>query len=529
MKGKKEEQKRLEEACYISLKGDLESNLRQKGSCFNEDMFKDENGLFIEDLRGHKFESRILVIPAYKKCPQSWTRWAKKQNKELKKELEENKDKEELDNCFGTDRGGKINIKISNFVDYILKRFTFKTIFGSKKDSIYLYENGIYKLKGEEIIKTFSEKTLKKHCKNNVIREIVEKIKRKTAIDFEEFEKISIKLIPLENGVYNLETGKLEDYSPKIYFKFKLPITYDPQIKCPNFLKFIEDTLYPEDIKLIQEWFGFCLYRLYFLKQGMIWFGETDTGKTTLLKILEGLIGLKNCSGVSLQKISHGSNFDLASLHNKSLNSYDDLSATDISDSGGFKIATGGGSITGEYKFGDQFKFKNFSKLLFACNKIPSPKNIDDNAYFSRWLPIPFDNQINKKNQDPSLSEKCLKESSGIFNWALIGLKRLLKNKRFSFDKAPDEVKAIMCRSGNPIVAFIQDECKEQEGVGITKQDFYDKYCEYMRNKKLPTMTKKMFGNNMKRYCIYLVDGWKGDKRIWHNVLVGGYKTEKIA
>ncbi len=427
------------------------------------------------------------------------------------------------------DQRGKEFVDISKFVDYLLRKFTFKTIFGTKKDNVYLYEDGIYKLKGEEIIKTFSEEKLGEHCKNNPIKEIIEKVKRKTAIDFEEFESIPINLIPLENGVYNFETEKLEDYNPKIYFKFKLPIFYDKKKECPSFIKFVEETLYPEDINLMQEWFGFCLYRKYLLKKGMIWFGDPDTAKTTMLNFLEGMIGIKNCSGLSLQKISGGQNFDLASLHNKSLNSYDDLSSRDINDGGGFKIATGGGSITGEKKFGDMFKFHNYSKLLFACNKIPSPKDINDPAYFSRWLPIAFDNQIGLEEQDPYLAEKCLEEeSSGILNWSLEGLKRLLQNQKFSFNKTHEEVKAIMCRSGNPIVAFIQDKCSEQEGSWISKQELYNQYCEFMRSEKLPVMTKLMFGRNVKRHCVYIMHGEKDKHKGWYNIRVGGYKYEKI-
>ncbi len=442
----------------------------------------------------------------------------------------EEKLKEQINLCLDIKHNGTTSINVSKFVNCLLKKFTFKTIFGTKKDLIFLYEDGIYKLKGEEIIKTFSEEHLGEHCKNQPIKEIIEKVKRKTAVDFEEFENIPLNLIPLENGVYNFETEKIEPYKPKLFFKFKLPVFYDDKKDCPNFIKFVEETLYPEDINLMQEWFGFCLYRKYLLKKGMIWFGDPDTAKTTMLNFLEGMIGLKNCSGLSLQKISGGQNFDLASLHNKSLNSYDDLSSRDINDGGGFKIATGGGSITGEKKFGDQFKFKNHSKLLFACNKIPSPKDIDDPAYFSRWLPIAFDNQISSDEQDPYLAEKCLeKELSGIFNWALIGLKRLLENKKFSFNKNHEEVKAIMCRSGNPIVAFIQDKCSEQEGLWISKQELYNQYCEFMRKEKLPVMTKLMFGRNVKRHCFYIMHGEKDKHKGWYNIRVGGYKYEKIA
>ena len=50
------------------------------------------------------------------------------------------------------------------------------------------------------------------------------------------------------------------------------------------------------------------------------------------------------------------------------------------------KLQQGGGLITAEHKFGDTFQFFNFAKPLFACNKIPSVEDVDDEAYYERWF-----------------------------------------------------------------------------------------------------------------------------------------------
>jgi len=57
--------------------------------------------------------------------------------------------------------------------------------------------------------------------------------------------------------------------------------------------KFFSDTLYKEDIKLIEEWFGFNLYNRYFKKKGVIFFGDRDTGKTVMMELLSCYIGEK--------------------------------------------------------------------------------------------------------------------------------------------------------------------------------------------------------------------------------------------
>ncbi|MBA7709835.1 hypothetical protein ES703_118761 [subsurface metagenome] len=172
--------------------------------------------------------------------------------------------------------------------------------------------------------------------------------------------------------------------------------------------------------------------------------------------------------------------------------------------------------------------FHNFSKLQFACNVIPSPKEINDSAYFNRWFPIFFDNQVPRDKQNSHLKEELLEERSGILNWTLAGLKRLLDNDRFSFDKNKEEVKAMMCKNSSPISAFVQDKCQENTNEFITKQKLYDDYCEYMREQKLSPTTKRMFGNNITRYCPYIADGWQGKERGWRNIQVGAWKSERL-
>jgi len=79
-------------------------------------------------------------------------------------------------------------------------------------------------------------------------------------------------LIPLNNGVLEMENRKLNKHSPDYYFKSVIPIDYDVSAECPVFLKFLNETLYPEDIPVMQEWFGYNLFREYAIKKAMVCF-----------------------------------------------------------------------------------------------------------------------------------------------------------------------------------------------------------------------------------------------------------------
>ena len=331
----------------------------------------------------------------------------------------------------------------------------------------------------------------------------------------------------MNNGILDIETGQLLDHNPSFLFLHTLPVNYDPEADCPEIKKFLEEILSLQDISVIQEWFGYMLYRSYFIKKALIAVGEKDTGKTTLLILMASFIGKENVSGVSLQRLA-SDKFAAAQFYNKHLNLFDDLSFKDINDNGGFKIATGGGLITGEYKFGDQFQFENYSKLTFSCNKIPSVKDANDEAYFSRWIVIQFNNVVTSPNKFLRDRLTTPQELSGLLNFALTGLKRLIANQEFSYTKDADEIKEEMLRSGSVCANFVYDCLEEETGAWISKEVMYEKFASYARSKKLPVGTVIYFGKKLPKYATYITDskqqitdpisGQKKQATGWRNV-----------
>jgi len=419
---------------------------------------------------------------------------------------------------------GKLRVCINTTANYIKDQKPIKTIWGTKNETCWVYNKGVWKPNGREYIKTMTEELINDHCKTNTVNEIYDKIKRTTNISWEQFNKTPIGKVCLKNGVYDFKTMTLEEHNPNYYFKSQIPIKYNKKAKCPTIMNFFEQTFYPEDLPIIQEWIGFQLFNQYFIKKAVILFGEKDTGKTVFLNLLTTFIGKPNCAGLSLQQISNGNTFSKACLKDKYANIFDDLSSTDIMDNGGFKIATGGGYITGEVKFGDQFQFLNYAKHTFACNKIPNVKEVEDDAYFSRWIPIPLDNQVPNEDRDTFLINKLTAETelSGLLNWAIEGLKRLLKKGGFSYDKTCQEIKTIMTRHGNSLVAFSQDCLKRDDGHEIVKRDLYEVYTKYCQLTDRPRMSYNQVSRSLSKITGYVTAkrDSSGKTRVWSNVSV---------
>lgn len=84
-----------------------------------------------------------------------------------------------------------------------------------------------------------------------------------------------------------------------------------------------------------------------------------------------------------------------------------------IKDIGLFKQLTSGGSdvVTAEKKFGALGRPESrFIKFLFAGNHLPRLRETDD-AFWSRMVLVPFENQIKQEERDPDLLDKLLKRS----------------------------------------------------------------------------------------------------------------------
>ncbi len=437
---------------------------------------------------------------------------------------------EELLNFKTNKRNGEsefVSVNIDKVAEYIENKFDVRTIFGIKEETIEVYNEGVWTIKGRGIIKAEVERLLGSWAKNNIVNEILEKIKRRSVKEREEADIIPDYKRCVENGVLDLEDAEAIHFLPhsKEYnFRNKFPIKYNPEATCPKIMEFIKQTFYEEDIPMIQEWLGFLLVRRYSFKKAIIFHGAKNTGKTVFLNLITVFVG-GNVSGLSLQDISRGKPFDLLALKDKDANICDDLSSADMKAVGGFKMAVGDGWISGEMKFGDKCRFRNTAKDINACNKIPSSgDDIDDDAYYDRILLIPVDNVVPVENRRKELINELTtsEELSGLLNWAIEGYKRLVKQNRFTGEKSPEETKFLMLQNGKSLAKFAVEVLVQADGKKIDKETMYQIYCKWCMNHKpqLSPDSKDKIGKNLIPVAPYIQSSSNGKVRYWLNTKI---------
>lgn len=400
---------------------------------------------------------------------------------------------------YSTDDKGNSKLIIPNLGELIYNElgYHFLTTYDNKQ--IYCYNGGCYEQKGEPIIKDHVEQFLQDETKEYYKNETVGYIRDKNYHDREIFNSQPY-MLNLQNGVLDIKHNKFLEHSPDYYFLTTIPVAYKKNAKIKKIKQFLKQILRPDDIKRIQEIFGYCLYREYHIQKAFMFLGDGANGKSTVLNLLKTMIGIHNVSSVSLQELCDN-RFAAANLYNKLANIYPDLPDKTLTKTGMFKILTGGDNISAEQKFKDHFNFINYAKLIFSANKLPEVKD-DTNAFFRRWEFLNFPYTFFGDKCDPKILSKLTtdQELSGLLNWSIIGLRRLLKNGCFTNSSTVDEMREKYQRLSSPIAAFVMDCVEISPGFYIFKDDLYACFVQYCANNGLPVVAKQTFSTKIHEY-----------------------------
>jgi putative DNA primase/helicase len=211
-------------------------------------------------------------------------------------------------------------------------------------------------------------------------------------------------LIPIKNGLFNIDTNKLEPFNPKIIFTTKIPVIYDSNAKCPNIDKFIKEVMEgrneketEENVNLFEEIAGFSLYRDYFIEKAVIFDGYGRNGKTKTQELLRNFIGIENSCSVPLSQLTEDS-FSVSELFNKHINVAGDLSNTNLKDTATLQKTVGRDFINAKRKFLIDVKFTNFAKHIFSTNELPKTY-ATHRGFWDKWILISFNNTFVEKKE----------------------------------------------------------------------------------------------------------------------------------
>jgi putative DNA primase/helicase len=194
---------------------------------------------------------------------------------------------------------------------------------------------------------------------------------------------------------------------------------------------------------------------------------------------------------------------------------------------------TGNDWIEARTLFKDYRKFRNRAKLIFAANEVPRTEIDFSDAFFRRFSIIEFPHTFKDgdPNTDVNLLEKLTtqEELSGILNWALEGLLRLLKNKCFTEIHDPAVKRSNYIHLSDSVNAFEGDELIFDSITEIPKDEMYTKYVNYCVQNKYAVESKKEFNRRLPSYVAVEEHTTKNDDSKYVKIWRGAhFKNDKV-
>jgi putative DNA primase/helicase len=269
--------------------------------------------------------------------------------------------------------------------------------------------------------------------------------------------------INLQNCLFNTETMRPENHKADAYMTWKLDFPYDPHAGCPVFWDYLTTMFVDKEgctshplIHMFLEALGYSMTADTSLKASFWLVGPPDSGKSTLIKFLSGLMGDMH-TAIDLNQIGLN-RFLLASTIGKRVITCTEANAGSVLPDAIFKAMVGGtDEIQVDVKNKPAITFIPEFKVWWGMNDMP--KIIDrSGAVFRRMFPLPFFFSIPVERRDPLLYQKLMEERSGIFNEAMRALERLRLNGDFTQAEVSIRFREEQRFKNDPEAMFI-DEC----------------------------------------------------------------------
>jgi putative DNA primase/helicase len=216
-------------------------------------------------------------------------------------------------------------------------------------------------------------------------------------------EKVAdANLVAFTNGIYNIATRELQDFSPDVVVTNQIPWNYNSDAYseiCDNTLDKLACND-PDIRALLEEMIGYCFYRKNELSKAFICTGAKSNGKSTFLEMVQNVLGQANYSALGLDELDE--KFSVATMSGKLANIGDDISDEFLQGRSvaHFKKLVSGNMIKAEIKNNpDIFFFKPTVKLIFSANDIPRMKD-KTGAVLRRLIIVPFNATFSKQDED---------------------------------------------------------------------------------------------------------------------------------
>jgi P4 family phage/plasmid primase-like protien len=321
-------------------------------------------------------------------------------------------------------------------------------------------------------------------------------------------------LINFKNGVWDIEQGELLPHDSKYLQTLQIPHPvgeYKP-FKETRLYGFFKKTGLPKaDIKMLLNYMAYCLTLDYCLKTFMILCGQSNTGKSVLIRFFENLVGKVNVSSLSMHELNM--RFYPSQLYNRLLNSCADNSSLPLSSIENLKKITGGDQIMHEKKGKEPFFFVPFCKLIFSFNQLPLQLEEKSNAFYKRMRILFMNTELFLDNDyvDDLCSDEGVTE-------VIPYLLKLLPITNIPRTSMSDRYVEALRQDSDSIHAFLTRYCETGQGFSVEKGALYEAYCRFCVDTGRENHKKHSFMRNLRSQGFKEARDGKSREYLWTGI-----------
>lgn len=316
----------------------------------------------------------------------------------------------------------------------------------------------------------------------NVVKQFQSKVDKVISKPKSNFTKINCL-----NGTLKLykDGPKLEPHNELDYITHVIKVVYEPNAPQPvKFKKFLNKVL-PEICaqEVLGEAIAYPLINYFNIEKSIVLLGSGANGKSVVHKITYGIYGSENICSFSVQALGDNTGYYRAEAAGKLLNYVSEFNPHNI-DNSKLKMIISGEPIEARRLYQSPFIVYDMPKIMFNTNELPT--NIEyNNGFFRRFIIIPFKVTIPESEQDKTLANQIIEEElSGVLNWVLEGLDRLMKKQEFTQCDLINETLAEFKTQQDPVSLYLEDiEAKivDHNEHNISLKNLYSNFSDYCK------------------------------------------------
>ena len=366
---------------------------------------------------------------------------------------------------------------------------------------VYIYNGGVYKpdVSGARLKTLIRSFIYPQFVKSTTINNIFALFLMDSDLEktFDEINNYPAYWINFQNGFYDPKVKKMVLHSPEYLSINQLPHCFKPSARpegkvVEEWLQFIAPK--EDDREMILQFAGYCLGRDVSQQKFMILNGEGGSGKSTLIHVIEEIIGPENISNISLTELQQ--RFASFGLMGKLLNSCADLEIAALEDTSVLKKSLGEDRLRAEQKGHDAISFKSYAKMIFSTNELPTVRAERTNGFYRRLLIMTMNRTPTRKRAD--FFDALHDEIDYFIHISVAALERMYEAGQIAESQASVEAINQMKLDSDTVEAWLQEVMYRVPGSKLERSACYSSYEQYCKDNERQALLRTSFYKAMR-------------------------------